>query len=249
MASAFEDGRFLVMHIDHGYSGGWGTPGFGLSHVNALTNGELLPVVFSINCSTGYFDRETDPHATIPSNNPVFAEALLRNPNGGAVGVVAGTRVTNTAINDILAVGFIDAIWPSTKPNFSLPQVSRRLGDIVDHGKMYMLTKLGIDHQNAINHLRLYHAFGDPTQEIWAQNPIQLPPLKDIEVREFELNVHYAADGAEITAYQESAAGVVAIGRATVVDGVARMPYVNRPAPGQPILLSASKDGAVSRRL
>jgi hypothetical protein len=57
------------------------------------------------------------------------------------------------------------------------------LGDVANHGKLYLLTKLGIQQQNAINHLRLYNAFGDPTQELWADNPIQLPPLKDIEVR------------------------------------------------------------------
>lgn len=57
------------------------------------------------------------------------------------------------------------------------------------------------------------------------------------------------SEGVAITAYQESADGVVAIGRASVVNGVSRLPFVNQPSPGRPILLSASKDGAVSRTL
>ena len=43
-------------HRDHGFEDGWGDPYFDTGHVSGLTNGELLPVVFSLNCLTGRFD-------------------------------------------------------------------------------------------------------------------------------------------------------------------------------------------------
>ena len=48
----WNEGRFMVVHRDHGWSDGWGTPGYGTADVQALTNGTMLPVVMSINCSS-----------------------------------------------------------------------------------------------------------------------------------------------------------------------------------------------------
>jgi Peptidase family C25 len=45
VSAGWNDGRFMVVHRDHGWSDGWGTPGFGTGDVNALTNGARLPVV------------------------------------------------------------------------------------------------------------------------------------------------------------------------------------------------------------
>ena len=54
---AIETGIFILNHRDHGFEDGWGDPYFESSHVEELKNGDLTPVVFSINCLTGKFDN------------------------------------------------------------------------------------------------------------------------------------------------------------------------------------------------
>src|SRR5581483_9130523 len=49
IVNAFNAGRFLIVHRDHGWQYGWSNPSFESTNViNDLHNGSLLPVVFSI---------------------------------------------------------------------------------------------------------------------------------------------------------------------------------------------------------
>lgn len=56
IVDAVNEGRFLVLHRDHGGSSGWSKPSFRTSDLGSLSNGELLPVIFSVNCASGRFD-------------------------------------------------------------------------------------------------------------------------------------------------------------------------------------------------
>ncbi len=147
---AFNDGRFLMVHLDHGYPGGWVNPSF--NSPLTLTNGELLPVVLSFNCSTGYFDDETDG----PPNEPLdkdptptgyvsFTEKILRNPNGGAIGVIAATRKT-FGTGNIMILGALDAALPDLDPTFGSNTPHRRLGEMLTAARVYLaLALVGVD--------------------------------------------------------------------------------------------------------
>jgi hypothetical protein len=56
VTAAINAGRALFFHIDHGGISGWGDPPFGNTGVPSLINGELLPVLFNMNCSSGNFE-------------------------------------------------------------------------------------------------------------------------------------------------------------------------------------------------
>ncbi len=73
ISNALDQGIFILNHRDHGMESGWGDPYFTTSDFNSFSNGELLPVVFSINCLTGRFD-----------NDECFCEEFLRKTDGGA---------------------------------------------------------------------------------------------------------------------------------------------------------------------
>ncbi|MCK5027982.1 MAG: hypothetical protein KAR57_00005, partial [Bacteroidales bacterium] len=77
ITSAIDAGKFMVFHRDHGYSGGsgWAHPYYTTSSMTNLSNGDLLPVIFSMNCHTGEFQLDN-----------CFAEKFLRMENKGAVG-------------------------------------------------------------------------------------------------------------------------------------------------------------------
>lgn len=250
VTEAWNQGRFLIFHRDHGWPGGWGTPSFNSSNADALTNGTFLPVVFSINCSSGLFDNEVFPDEGATFGGVYFAERLLRNPNGGAVGVIGDTRVSPSWANSAFARGLFDAIWPNVLPSFGSNTSKRRLGDILNHAKLYMLTQLGttfISINEVLNELYLYHVIGDPTLEIWTSDP-KVYTLSDLinigQASSLGIRFNYPENGATLTVLQDLGNGPIPIGRATVQDDEAFIEFVNRPANG-PLSVVANMDNVL----
>ncbi len=84
VAEAIHSGTGIICYIGHGSTTSWATSGFSTWDIKELNNGEMLPVIWSVACVNGKFQiREC------------FAEAWLRQPNGGAVAVEAAS--TNEA--------------------------------------------------------------------------------------------------------------------------------------------------------
>jgi len=252
--NAWNQGRFLIVHRDHGYSQGFINPRFTTGDtINNLTNGSLLPVVFSVNCLSGIFDNETtDDFST---GTTYFAERLLRM-EGGAVAVLSPTRNSPSWANSAMTQGFFDAIWPDIVGNFGDAKSRRRLGDIMNHAKLYLLTQAGvagteISEQDALNELVLWHVIGDPTLEIWIANPNPLPDDFTFKQEDDSATLYYAVEEAIVTVYQTNPASneFVPIGRAQVVDGQATINYFQRPVYGAELILTVSAENAVSRRL
>ena len=169
------NGRFMVVHRDHGWSDGWGDPFFTTTEVDALTNdNNNLPVVLSINCASArYDDDETS-----------FAQNALVKPTGGAVGVFGDTRNSPSWHNSQIALGFIDALLPSVLSGEG-PASKQRTGDALTHGKLRLAglappSGPGIagGDGNTRNELYLWHYFGDPTMQMFGggQAPIVFNP-------------------------------------------------------------------------
>lgn len=262
ITNAFNAGRFLIIHRDHGWEGGWSHPEFDWADADALTNGSLQPVVFSVNCASGFFDNETAGGAYGTTFNGVyFCERLLRKANGGSVGILCDSRNSPSWPNTALLKGFMDAIWPNALPAFGPATSQRRLGDILNHGKLYMMSQIGVGGSGVYSgdaeyNQLLWHVFGDPTMEIWTSNPnlYVLPSLVAAYrylPREGLFEVDYATDGATITVFQQSAASadLIPIARGEVKDGTASMKYLNAPNAQLPLLFSASKEDAVATEL
>jgi len=164
IVNAIENGIFILNHRDHGFEDGWGDPYFDTSHVEELTNGDLTPVVFSINCLTGRFD-----------DYECFAEEFLRKEGGGAVAVFAATRVSYSGYNDFLCRGFYDAQWPEFDTEIGDNDTSLyTLGEIMNYGKVFMTQTWGDPWGYEDYTFELFHIFGDPTMEIWTEVPKNL---------------------------------------------------------------------------
>jgi len=175
ITSAINDGKFLVFHRDHGYVGGvgWAHPYYTTSTMAALTNGDELPVVFSMNCHTGEFQLSN-----------CFAEKFLRMANKGAVGVVAAAYYSYSGYNDALSEGMIDAIWaaPGLYPNFGSGGTGDSytigngneiytMGDVVNQGLYAMEQNWNGSITSNKYQYQLFHWFGDPAMKIWTANP------------------------------------------------------------------------------
>mgnify|MGYP000282914318 CR=1 FL=1 len=115
-------------------------------------------------------------------NKESFAEKLLRNRDGGAVGVIAPSCFSFSGYNDALSTGFVDAIWPvpGLLPRFGSggvinPQLQEHekiitMGDVVIQGLLRMT-----ETWSRISHIQyqfeLYHYFGDPAMQIYTKMP------------------------------------------------------------------------------
>ena len=164
VSAAWNNGRFMVVHRDHGWSDGWGDPFFTTTEVDALTNtNDNLPVVLSINCASArYDDDETS-----------FVQNALVKPTGGAVGAFGDTRNSPSWHNSQIALGFIDALLPSVLAGEG-PSSKQRVGDALTHGKLRLAglappSGPGIagGDGNTRNELYLWHYFGDPTMQMF----------------------------------------------------------------------------------
>lgn len=81
VAKAVNEGRSIMCYIGHGSATSWVSSGFSVSDVKKLTNGAMLPVIWSVACVNGQFVHTAE----------CFAEAWLRKANGGAVAMECGS--------------------------------------------------------------------------------------------------------------------------------------------------------------
>ena len=81
------EGAGLVSYAGHGSVASWRLDLLTTEDVPGLTNGSKLPIVVALNCFNGLFQ------SLFPEES--LAEALVRAPNGGAVGVWASSGLTS----------------------------------------------------------------------------------------------------------------------------------------------------------
>ncbi len=161
------EGVGFVMHRDHGYGGGsgWVDPHFTDTEVDNLTNNTITPVVFSLNCATGWFDG-------IDS----FAESWMLNPIGGAVGFTGAARVSYSGYNDLFHVGIMDTFWEDYTSNWTsdIYPTSWKPAVALNRAKQMLFDEYSAQDETAKLTARLFNWFGDPDLELRTSTPEQL---------------------------------------------------------------------------
>lgn len=169
ISNAINNGVFYVYLNSHGEVTKWNYPEYTQQNISNLTNGNLLPVVFSMACSTGKFDEDC------------FAETFLRKSNGGCVAIFGATQTCYSGYDDALSTGMFDAIWPNpglhiTIPNtnnsFSTtPEPTYELGQIMAQGMARVAETYGSTDNYVRYTKEVYHCFGDPSMKIYTELP------------------------------------------------------------------------------
>ncbi len=180
--NGINSGKLYVLHRDHGSTSGWGKPSFKTNNISSLTNGNKLPVMFSINCSSGNFLANC------------FAENIIRHPHGGVVGIFAASEVSYSGYNDALAIGLIDAIWsnPGLIPNFTgsggtgyTPPAHSpvtRMGDVLNQGLARVSQTWGGSSGTRRRTNELFHYHGDPAMKIWTDVPTPITASHNAQI-------------------------------------------------------------------
>ncbi|NTW01157.1 MAG: hypothetical protein HGA19_07565 [Oscillochloris sp.] len=155
----FNRGAAVVSFLGHGSLYQWAYTGLPLDpdvpqdrqyflnvdFAGDLTNGTRLPIVLSMTCLTGAFQQPSVRGTTVD-------EALLLNPNGGAIATWSSAGLGVLYGHDALQRGFLNALWSA--PAGSSP----RLGTLTMAGYQELFTASSCCQES----LRTYSLLGDP---------------------------------------------------------------------------------------
>jgi len=139
IVDAFNRGSLLTNYVGHGSVEIWSDYVFDSNMATALTNGDKLPFVVTMNCLNGYF------HDMFTYS---LAEALMNNANGGAIGVLASSALTSPDQQLLVNLELYRQIFGGTSP---------AIGDAILKAKQ--ATK-------DLDVRRSYILFGDPTMRL-----------------------------------------------------------------------------------
>ena len=174
------EGISIINYCNHGSETSWGVANYSVSNVQALTNDNMLPVVWSVACLNGKFDVGT-----------CFGEAWLRaNHNGVPAGAVAG-------MFSFVSQPWIPPMWGQDEMVDILCE--QKSSDLFNHtiggaslnGSMFVLDNAPGDSYQTFNTWLL---FGDPsalmrTDIPTAMNVTAAPSVLMLGMTELELSV------------------------------------------------------------
>jgi hypothetical protein len=153
--TVLNEGRGVINYTGHGHTMGWGSSGFDSGDVNALTNDNMLPFIWSVACLNGNFD-----------DNNCFAEAWMRATNGGEPTGAIGTYMSS-----------INQDWDEPMDaqdemvDLLVAGAKRTLGGLSFNGSCHMLDEYGLA---AEDDFLAWHLFGDPSLRVRTDTPTVL---------------------------------------------------------------------------
>ena len=157
---SINSGKSFALYRGHGSVNKWNSPKFSTADINLLSNWKLLPIVFSLTCSTGAFDDDC------------FAEAFLKKTGGGCVGIIAASASSYSPENDYLATNIFSYIWP-TSTNSDI----RFLGTTLNNSLLHMALQSENPSIFQKYQHEIYHCFGDPSMMIRTETPTTIPNI------------------------------------------------------------------------
>lgn len=171
---------------------------FSYDQIKELTNKDAYPVITTVSCFTGQFDSKKDPS---------IAESILRQPEGGAVIVVAPSREGKPHFHD--PKKDFPLMVKEGKPDGTTLTMARfwsnGLGDNLDAGRALMTTKAALTEdakKSATYHMCLceLNLLGDPTLDLRGESPrkakVEFP--ESISATDQTLTITTDAPGARV---------------------------------------------------
>lgn len=167
--SYYNQGAGFINYSAHGGSTGWGTPNFGNSHVNQMTNNQKFGLMIGNCCLTNKFEEST-----------CFGEALLRKGDyAGAVGYIGGSNSTYWGQDFYWAVGVRSSIGPSMSMAYNASNLGVYDRTFHTHneaysqwcttqGSMVMQGNMAVEASTSGSGMKwyyweIYHLMGDPS--------------------------------------------------------------------------------------
>jgi len=175
VVNGINNGAFMLQHRDHGGTTGWGEPAFQSSHINSLTNTDLV-FVFSINCLTGKFNMAGECFAE------KFHRYTYNGQNSGALGLIAASEISYSFVNDTYVWGMYDNMWPDFMPDYGTTPESRDILPAFGNaaGKYFLQqSSWPFNTENKEVTYNLFHHHGDAFTTVFSEMPQNLTVIHD----------------------------------------------------------------------
>ena len=159
------EGVGIINYCNHGNETSWGVFNYSNSHVNALTNDNMLPFIWSVACLNGKLDY----------SSPCFAEAWMRatnNTTGVPTGAIGGMFSYILQPWQPPMYGqdeMVDVLVESYNNN-----IKRTLGGCSLDGNMKILDQYGQNNGDGLATYMFWLLFGDPTLTVRTAVPTNM---------------------------------------------------------------------------
>ncbi|MEO0108484.1 MAG: C25 family cysteine peptidase, partial [candidate division WOR-3 bacterium] len=161
VTNAINEGRSWLLYRGHGDVDGWYnvSPAWVNSHVQALSNGRMTPMVVAPTCLSGRYNDPNDCHAETWLKTGTPSQAR------GGIGYFGSSEPSYTGHNDSLALGTFVGYCESL--NFSMAQSTY-------NGKLYMYRAYPPPNQTTQQEFDMFNNFGEPDLGIYSGTPAEL---------------------------------------------------------------------------
>ena len=221
ISTRVNSGVSIINYCNHGNQTAWQShnPWYSNTHVNALTNDNMLPIIFSVACLNGQYDY----------SQPCFAEAWMRaknNSTGNPTGAIGGmfSYISQPWVPPMYAQDeMVDVLVESYSNN-----IKRTLGGISYDGNMKILDQYSTSNTQAMGTYMCWILYGDPTLTVRNAIPADMGithiSSMDTNATNFTVNAT-DGDGAVATLTLDNEI----MGAATINNGTANITFT---APG-----------------
>ena len=175
ISSHINSGVGIVNYCNHGSNQLWGVANYSNVQVNALTNENKLPFIWSVACLVGKYDNTSTSYgsgATVGQANDCFAEAWMHATNSaqtqptGAVGALM-SYISQPWIPPMWAQDeCIDILVESYNSN-----IKRTWGGASINGIMGIFDHYSTSESSAVGTYQAWILYGDPTMMLRTKTP------------------------------------------------------------------------------
>ncbi|MCK4654154.1 MAG: hypothetical protein KAU01_06890, partial [Candidatus Cloacimonetes bacterium] len=160
VTTALNNGRSFGNYCGHGSNTSWSTTGFSTTHINALTNDNMLPFICSVACVNGNFTGMT-----------CFAEVWLRATNGanptGAISIYAST-INQSWAPPMSAQDEVADLLCGTGPYAGSGNQKDSIGGLMYNGSCLMMDEYGSGGEDMF---LTWTIFGDASLQVRTDTP------------------------------------------------------------------------------
>lgn len=160
VTNGLNNGRSVINYCGHGSTTSWSSTGFSNTHVNALSNDNMLPFIVSVACVNGNFASYT-----------CFAEAWLRATNGGEPSGAIGAYMSSINQSWNPPMQAQDEIT-----DLLIAEEKLTYGGLCYNGSCQMMDESGTD---GANMFLTWHIFGDPSVRVRTDTPSSMSVTHD----------------------------------------------------------------------
>ena len=226
ISNHINSGVGVINYCNHGSQTAWQSHNYTNSHVNALTNDNKLPFIFSVACYNGQYDYSSD----------CFAEAWMHASNSGTpTGAIGGmfSYISQPWIPPMWAQDeFVDILVESYSNN-----IKHTFGGAAINGIMAIFDNYNTTTAAAVGTYQAWILFGDPTLMLRTKTPqamtVNHAGTLPIGSDSYAINVSNG-EGALATITD---ANHNILGSATVSNGTANVNIVGTVTPGDELTL------------